>query len=83
MSEGTTEMSPILETPNFRQTGSFILGSLTSGHGLFHWFSQSLNFILPEIRDTFGLSTGQVSYMASTRSLVFGIVSMPGGVFTD
>ena len=83
MSEGTTEKSPILKTPDFRQTGSFILGSLTSGHGLFHWFSQSLNFMLPEIRDTFGISTGQVSYMAATRELVSGIVAMPGGVFTD
>ena len=83
MSGVTPEKSPVIETSEFRQSGRFILASLTSGHGLFHWFSQSLNFMLPEIRDTFGLSTGQVSYMASTRSLVFGIVSMPGGVFTD
>ena len=53
MSEGMTEKTPALETTDFRQTGSFILSSLTTGHGLFHWFSQSLNFMLPEIRDTF------------------------------
>ena len=39
--------------------------------------------MLPEIRDTFGISTGQVSYMAATRELVSGIVAMPGGIFTD
>ena len=83
MSEGTTEKTSDLETSGFRQSGSFILGSLSGGHGLFHWFSQSLNFMLPEIRDTFGISTAQVSYMAATRELVSGIVAMPGGVFTD
>ncbi len=83
MSEDVTEKSPILETPSFRQSRPFILASLTGGHGLFHWFSQSLSFMLPEIRDTFGISTGQVSYMAATRELVSGIVAMPGGIFTD
>ena len=83
MSEVSTEKSPILKTPSFRQSGPFILASLTGGHGLFHWFSQSLSFMLPEIRDTFGISTGQVSYMAATRELASGIVAMPGGVFTD
>jgi NNP family nitrate/nitrite transporter-like MFS transporter len=39
--------------------------------------------MLPEIRDSFGISTTQVSYMAATRELVSGIVAMPGGVFTD
>ena len=39
--------------------------------------------MLPEIRDTFGISTSQVSYMAATRELVSGIAAMPGGVFTD
>ena len=83
MAEVTTEQSLILETPSFRQNGAFVLASLTSGHGLFHWFSQSLTFMLPEIRDTFGISTSQVSYMAATRELVSGIAAMPGGVFTD
>ena len=83
MSEVTTEQSLVLETPSFRQNGRFVLASLTSGHGLFHWFSQSLTFMLPEIRDTFGISTSQVSYMAATRELVSGIAAMPGGVFTD
>ena len=83
MSEGTAEKTSVLETSGFRQSGPFILASLTGGHGLFHWFSQSLNFMLPEIRDTFGISTSQVSYMAATRELVSGIVAMPGGVFTD
>ena len=83
MSEVSPEKTSALETSSFRQSGSFILGSLTGGHGLFHWFSQSLNFMLPEIRDTFGISTAQVSYMAATRELASGIVAMPGGVFTD
>ena len=39
--------------------------------------------MLPEFRDVFGISTGQVTYLAATRELVSGIVAMPGGVFTD
>ncbi len=83
MAEVTTEQPFIVETQSFRQNGPFVLASLTSGHGLFHWFSQSLTFMLPEIRDAFGISTGQVSYIAATRELVSGIVALPGGVFTD
>ena len=83
MAEVPTEQPIISDTTSFRQNGPFVLASLTSGHGLFHWFSQSLTFMLPEIRDTFGISTGQVSYIAATRELVAGIVAMPGGVFTD
>lgn len=83
MAEDTTEQSPILETSSFRRSGPFVLASLTSGHGLYHWFSQSITFMLPEIRDTFGISNSQVSYMAATRELVSGIVAMPGGIFTD
>ena len=83
MAEVPTEQPIISDTTSFRQNGPFVLASLTSGHGLFHWFSQSLTFMLPEIRDTFGISTGQVSYIAATRELVSGIVAMPGGVFTD
>ena len=66
MAEVTTEQSLILETPSFRQKGPFVLANLTSGHGLFHWFSQSLTFMLPEIRDTFGISTG-LSMMKETN----------------
>jgi len=39
--------------------------------------------MLPEIREAFGISTSQVSYLAATRELVSGIVAMPGGIFTD
>ena len=83
MAGDTVDSPPILDTSGFRRSGSFILSSLTTGHGLFHWFSQSLTFMLPEIRDAFGISTGQVTYLAATRELVSGIVAMPGGVFTD
>ena len=83
MAGDTVDSPPILDTSGFRRSGSFILSSLTTGHGLFHWVSQSLTFMLPEIRDSFGISTGQVTYLAATRELVSGIVAMPGGVFTD
>lgn len=83
MSVSTTGDPPSFDTLGFRRSGLFILASLTGGHGLFHWFSQSLNFMLPEIREAFGISTSQVSYLAATRELVSGIVAMPGGIFTD
>ena len=66
-----------------RKGATFIIGGLTSGHGVFHWFTQSLIVILPEIRETFGLSNFQVGGINSAREVASGLVSLPGGVVTD
>ena len=67
-----------------RQRAAFIIGGLTSGHGVFHWIAQSFIVVLPEVRDLLlGGSTVAVTSIQSTREVVSGVVALPGGVLTD
>jgi MFS transporter, FSR family, fosmidomycin resistance protein len=74
---------PVAEQPGVRRSAAFIIGGLTSGHGVFHWFTQSFIVMLPEVRLAFGLSAVQVGSITAVRELTSGIVSLPGGVLTD
>ena len=66
-----------------RGTAPFILGGMSAGHGVFHWFSQSFLVMLPEVRDAFSLSEIQIGAITSVREIMSGAVALPGGVFTD
>ena len=67
-----------------RRTAAFMIGGLTSGHGVFHWIAQSFIVVLPEVRDLLlGGSSVAVASIQSTREVVSGVVSLPGGVLTD
>jgi MFS family permease len=66
-----------------RRKGSFILGGLSSGHGVFHWVNHSFMVMLPEVRDTFEISSLQVGAISSTREIAGGVIALPGGVVTD
>ena len=66
-----------------RRGATFIIGGLTSGHGVFHWFTRSFEVMMPEVRDAFGLTGIGVGGLATTRELASGIVSLPGGIITD
>jgi FSR family fosmidomycin resistance protein-like MFS transporter len=66
-----------------RRKGSFILSGLSSGHGIFHWVNHSFMVMLPEVRDTFELSSVQVGAISSTREIAGGVIALPGGVLTD
>lgn len=66
-----------------RRSGTFILGGITSGHGVFHWFTQSFLVMLPEVREAFALAGWQVGGIASVREIASGLVALPGGVATD
>ena len=67
-----------------RRRAAFIIGGLTSGHGVFHWIAQSFIVVLPEVRDLLlGGSTVAVTSIQSTREVVSGVVALPGGVLTD
>jgi FSR family fosmidomycin resistance protein-like MFS transporter len=68
---------------NFRAKSSFILVGLSSGHAIFHWFTQSFLVMLPEVKATFGLSPVQVGAINSMREVMAGIVTLPGGVLAD
>ena len=68
----------------FRRGAAFIIGGLTSGHGVFHWVAQSFIVVLPEVRDLLlGGSTVAATTIQSTREVASGVVSLPGGVLTD
>lgn len=66
-----------------RQRGGFIISGLTSGHGVFHWFTQSFIAMLPEVQAAFGLSGVGVGGITSVRELVSGVVTLPGGIIAD
>ena len=71
------------EHQGIRRSAAFIIGGLTSGHGVFHWFTQSFIVMIPDVRETFALSGVQVGAINSAREVVSGLVSLPGGVVTD
>ena len=67
-----------------RRGAAFIIGGLTSGHGVFHWIAQSFIVVLPEVRDLLlGGSVIAATSIQSTREIASGVVSLPGGVITD
>ena len=68
---------------DIRRTGGVILSGLSSGHGLFHWLSQSVLVALPEIQSAFHLSAVGVGGILTTRELASGIATLPGGVIAD
>ena len=67
-----------------RRGAAFIIGGLTSGHGVFHWLTQSFIVVLPEVRDVLlGGSVVAATSIQTTREIASGVVSLPGGVMTD
>ena len=72
------------EHRGFRRRAAFIIGGLTSGHGVFHWLTQSFIVVLPEVRDLIlGGSVIATTSIQTTREIASGVVSLPGGVLTD
>ena len=66
-----------------RQDRRFILGVLSTGHGVTHWFDQSFPILLPTIAASLGLSTLQVGSVATVREVAFGLINLPGGLVVD
>ncbi len=68
----------------FRRGAAFIIGGLSSGHGVFHWVAQSFIVVLPEVRDLLlGGSIIAATSIQTTREIASGVVALPGGVLTD
>ena len=68
----------------FRRGAAFIIGGLSSGHGVFHSIAQSFIVVLPEVRDLLlGGSVIAATSIQTTREIASGVVALPGGVLTD
>ena len=76
---------PVVEgRSGFRRRATFIIGGLTSGHGVFHWIAQSFIVVLPEVRDLLlGGSVVAATSIQTAREIMSGVVSLPGGMLTD
>ena len=68
---------------DIRRSSGFVISGLTSGHGVFHWFSQSFLVMLPQVQATFGLSEVGIGAIVTTREVASGIINLPGGVVAD
>ncbi len=79
----STTGAPTEHKHDIRQRGGFIISGLTSGHGVFHWFTQSFLAMLPEVQAAFALGNVGVGGITSIRELVSGLVTLPGGVIAD
>ena len=66
-----------------REDRRFILGVLSTGHGISHWFDQAFMILLPSITASLGLSALQVGVLGAIRQVGFGVVNLPGGFIVD
>lgn len=61
----------------------FLLGALTLGHVVIHWYQQMFPVILPLIRAEFGLSDIQVGGLMSAKQGASGLLTLPSGFTAD
>ena len=66
-----------------REDRRFILGVLSTGHGISHWFDQGFLVLLPTITAALGLGTLQIGLLGTIRQVGFGAVNLPGGLIVD
>jgi len=69
-----------------RELGSerlWLLGVITAGHSIVHWFQQLFPVILPSIKAGLGLNDMQVGALATARQLTAGILNLPTGMLAD
>ncbi len=69
-----------------RELGSerlWLLGVITTGHSIVHWFQQLFPVILPSIKAGLGISDVQVGALATARQLTAGILNLPTGLVAD
>ena len=69
-----------------RELGSerlWLLGVITAGHSIVHWFQQLFPVILPSIKAGLGLNYMQIGALATARQLTAGILNLPTGMLAD
>lgn len=61
----------------------FLLGGLTLGHAIIHWYQQSFVILLPEMKQTLGLDPVQTGALSSVRAISGGAANVPAGFISD
>ena len=61
----------------------FLLGTLTFGHTVIHWYQQMFPIFLPFIRADLGLSEVQVGGLMSAKQGASGLLTLPSGFAAD
>ena len=70
-------------TASRKQSRSFILGSLSVGHGISHLYDLGFPLLLREIASVMGFSNFQVASLFSIRQAGSGVVNLGGGPIVD
>src|SRR5262245_5970639 len=60
-----------------------LLGVLTGGHFVIHWFQQFFPVILPSIKSGLNLNNVEVGALSSAQQLVLGVAQLPLGMIAD
>lgn len=60
-----------------------LLGILTGGHFVIHWFQQFFPVILPSIKSGLGLSDVEVGALTSAQQMIMGLGQLPVGLLAD
>ena len=61
----------------------WLLGILTGGHSVIHWFQQFFPVILPSIKSGLGLSNVEVGALTSVQQMIMGLAQLPVGLLAD
>ena len=75
--------SPVTGRVQRPRSGTFILTNLSIGHGITHWYNQSLLVILPYIQDSLELSNVQFAALGAIQRISSGVANVPTGFIID
>lgn len=81
----TSETSALPSTGSRREyKGSFILGALSLGHVLIHWFQQLWPVLIPSVKSGLGLSNVEIGTLTAVRQFAAGpLLAIPSGLLAD
>jgi FSR family fosmidomycin resistance protein-like MFS transporter len=60
-----------------------LLGVITGGHSVIHWYMEIFSVILPSMKAGVGLSDVQVGTLMSARQLTHSVLNLPSGMLAD
>jgi MFS family permease len=61
----------------------WLLGVLTAGHFVIHWFQQFYPVILPALKSGLNLTNVEVGALTSAQQVVVGLGQLPSGMVAD